>query len=149
MAICYSSYYIIIIIAEFCIPYIMKNNFSKTILALTNFVHAELFLLFVFSLYEENDNGEGFCQEYKGATCATYIGNRSIYVTSLYTQVNRENRFMGKFYDMKYASIVKRCEIICILVADIVTLIPFYWTEKSPIPRFSLVLSHFNTRTCP
>uniref|UniRef100_A0A3P9I6Z0 Receptor tyrosine kinase-like orphan receptor 2 n=1 Tax=Oryzias latipes TaxID=8090 RepID=A0A3P9I6Z0_ORYLA len=42
-------------------------------------------------------NNKGFCQPYRGIACARFLGNQSIYVESLQTQGERENRITAAF----------------------------------------------------
>ncbi|KAK3599901.1 hypothetical protein CHS0354_022480 [Potamilus streckersoni] len=51
-------------------------------------------------IYEESqksDENDGFCQPFRGNTCAKLLGNRSIYVTSKYAQGLKEERFVAAF----------------------------------------------------
>ncbi|XP_068191133.1 tyrosine-protein kinase transmembrane receptor ROR2 [Antennarius striatus] len=46
---------------------------------------------------DEGSREKGFCQPYRGIACARFIGNQSIYVESLQTQGERENRITAAF----------------------------------------------------
>ncbi|XP_013870577.1 tyrosine-protein kinase transmembrane receptor ROR2 [Austrofundulus limnaeus] len=45
----------------------------------------------------EPSSKKGFCQPYRGIACARFIGNQSIYVESLQTQGDSENRITAAF----------------------------------------------------
>uniref|UniRef100_A0A1A8RXH7 Receptor tyrosine kinase-like orphan receptor 2 n=2 Tax=Nothobranchius rachovii TaxID=451742 RepID=A0A1A8RXH7_9TELE len=45
----------------------------------------------------EPSSTKGFCQPYRGIACARFIGNQSIYVESLQTQGDSENRITAAF----------------------------------------------------
>ncbi|XP_078319396.1 inactive tyrosine-protein kinase transmembrane receptor ROR1-like isoform X4 [Crassostrea virginica] len=56
----------------------------------------------VYKTYVEEDKksqerGDGFCQKFRGNTCAKFFGNQSIYVTSEYSQGVKENNFISGF----------------------------------------------------
>jgi len=40
-----------------------------------------------------------FCQQHRANVCATYVGNKSIYVTSRYAQGLREDKVMGMYWE--------------------------------------------------
>ncbi|KAM3600103.1 uncharacterized protein V6R79_017656 [Siganus canaliculatus] len=46
---------------------------------------------------DESSREKGFCQPYRGIACARFIGNQSIYVESLQTQGESENRITAAF----------------------------------------------------
>lgn len=46
---------------------------------------------------DEPSHEKGFCQPYRGIACARFIGNQSIYVESLQTQGESENRITAAF----------------------------------------------------
>ncbi|KAM4527516.1 tyrosine-protein kinase transmembrane receptor ROR2 [Odontesthes bonariensis] len=46
---------------------------------------------------DEPMSNKGFCQPYRGIACARFIGNQSIYVESLQTQGESENRITAAF----------------------------------------------------
>ncbi|KAK3091292.1 hypothetical protein FSP39_018693 [Pinctada imbricata] len=53
-------------------------------------------------MYKEEDrksqeSGVGFCQDFRGSTCATFLGNKTIYVTSEYSQGVKEEKFITGF----------------------------------------------------
>ena len=53
---------------------------------------------------KSQERGDGFCQKFRGNTCAKFFGNQSIYVTSEYSQGVKENNFISK----------KTCHRLCI-----------------------------------
>lgn len=53
------------------------------------------FCFFPFVVFSSKNN-KGFCQPYRGIACARFLGNQSIYVESLQTQGERENRITGE-----------------------------------------------------
>ncbi|XP_048763301.1 inactive tyrosine-protein kinase transmembrane receptor ROR1-like isoform X3 [Ostrea edulis] len=46
---------------------------------------------------KSQERGDGFCQAFRGNTCAKFFGNQSIYVTSEYSQGLKENSFISGF----------------------------------------------------
>lgn len=46
---------------------------------------------------KSQERGDGFCQKFRGNTCAKFFGNQSIYVTSEYSQGVKENNFISGF----------------------------------------------------
>ncbi|ESO86644.1 hypothetical protein LOTGIDRAFT_51609, partial [Lottia gigantea] len=46
---------------------------------------------------DDIDQGDGFCQVHRGSTCSKYVGNKSIYVSTKFTQGLREERFIAAF----------------------------------------------------
>ncbi|NP_001191466.1 ror precursor [Aplysia californica] len=54
---------------------------------------------------------DGFCQIYRGSTCAKFVGNMSIYVTSKLTQSRAEEKYMAAFAVIQASShMSQRCQ---------------------------------------
>lgn len=68
----------------------LASNSQKSITA-TGVLYVKLGLMPTHGP-DESSHEKGFCQPYRGIACARFIGNQSIYVESLQTQGESENR---------------------------------------------------------
>ncbi|XP_076069681.1 tyrosine-protein kinase transmembrane receptor Ror-like [Oratosquilla oratoria] len=60
---------------------------------------------------EDEEPGEGFCQVYRGATCRTFIGNRSIYIKSARHSADMEKRLATAITVILHSGdLSKKCE---------------------------------------
>uniref|UniRef100_H2ZVS6 Receptor tyrosine kinase like orphan receptor 2 n=1 Tax=Latimeria chalumnae TaxID=7897 RepID=H2ZVS6_LATCH len=63
----------------------------------------------------EKDHEDGFCQPYRGAACARFIGNKTIYVENLQMQGETENQITDTHTSISLSwDIVKLCSPLCL-----------------------------------
>ncbi|XP_062617741.1 inactive tyrosine-protein kinase transmembrane receptor ROR1-like isoform X3 [Saccostrea cucullata] len=95
----------------------------------------------VYETYQEKDKkskerGDGFCQTFRGNTCAKFFGNQSIYVTSEYSQGIKENNFISGFTIIASSSEMSTtCHQYAIPFLCYYTFPPCDHTSDEPRPR--------------
>ncbi|XP_021379777.1 inactive tyrosine-protein kinase transmembrane receptor ROR1-like isoform X2 [Mizuhopecten yessoensis] len=70
----------------------------------------------IYNKYKEEERksqeeGDGFCQVFRGTTCSRFLQNRTIYVTSEYSQGIKEENFLAAFTTIQASNTMsKECQ---------------------------------------